>query len=260
METYGRSPAMQVLPALKTLNAEKATFLKVGHRAADPTLLTYDDGLVDPTMKPGAINKGGMSAEGKPLIGILPTGQIQVTKEMMDEERSLINDAFLVTLFQILTETPTMTATEVIERTNEKGILIAPTVGRQQSEYLGPLIHRELDLLSRMKQLPPMPDVIRENKGEYNVVYTSLSPAPSERRTWLVSSAPCRASRSGQRDAGRFTSRRVQLRCRCPRNRDDPGRAGTLAERRRDDRGQAQGPRSAGEQQQQIQACPPKPQ
>jgi hypothetical protein len=173
METYGRSPAMQVLPALKTLNAEKATFLKVGHRAADPTLLTYDDGLIDPTMKPGAVNKGGMSAEGRPLIGILPTGQIQVTKEMMDEERSLINDAFLVTLFQILTETPTMTATEVIERTNEKGILIAPTVGRQQSEYLGPLIHRELDLLSRMRRLPPMPAIIKDNKGEYNVVYTS---------------------------------------------------------------------------------------
>lgn len=173
METYGRSPAMQVLPALKTLNAEKATYLKVGHRAADPTLLTYDDGLVDPTMKPGAINKGGMNADGKPLIGILPTGQIQVTKEMMDEERVLINDAFLVTLFQILTETPTMTATEVIERTNEKGILIAPTVGRQQSEYLGPLIHRELDLLSRMKRLPEMPDIIRENEGQYNVVYTS---------------------------------------------------------------------------------------
>jgi hypothetical protein len=173
METYGRSPAMEVLPALKTLNAEKTTFLKVGHRAADPTLLTYDDGLIDPTMKPGAVNKGGMNADGKPLIGILPTGQIQVTKEMMDEERALINDAFLVTLFQILTETPQMTATEVIERTNEKGILIAPTVGRQQSEYLGPMIHRELDLLSRMKKFPPMPDVIREAQGEYNVVYTS---------------------------------------------------------------------------------------
>ena len=65
-----------------------------------------------------------------------------------------------------------MTATEVIERTNEKGILIAPTVGRQQSEYLGPMIHRELDLLSRMKRLPPMPDIIKRNKGEYNVVYT----------------------------------------------------------------------------------------
>lgn len=172
METYGRSPAMQVLPALKTLNAEKATFLKVGHRAADPVLLTFDDGLVDPTLKPGAVNKGGMNADGRPLIGILPTGEIQITKEMMDEERALINDAFLVTLFQILTETPTMTATEVIERTNEKGILIAPTVGRQQSEYLGPMIHRELDLLVAMRKLPPPPPVIRDH-GRYNVVYTS---------------------------------------------------------------------------------------
>jgi len=172
METYGRSPAMEVLPALKTLNAEKATFLKVGHRAADPTLLTFDDGLVDPTMKPGAINKGGVNADGRALIQVLPTGQIQVTKEMMDEERALINDVFLVTLFQILTDTPTMTATEVIERTNEKGILIAPTAGRQQSEYLGPTIHRELDLLIAMKKLPPPPPIIRQH-GQYGVVYTS---------------------------------------------------------------------------------------
>lgn len=172
-EVYGRSPAMMVLPALKTLNAEKRTFLKQGHRAADPVLLTADDGLVDMSLRPGAVNKGGMTADGKPLVSVLPTGNIQVTKEMMDEEKSLINDAFLVTLFQILTETPQMTATEVIERTNEKGILLAPTVGRQQSEYLGPMIDRELDILSSMGLLPPMPPRLKEAKGEYDVVYTS---------------------------------------------------------------------------------------
>ena len=173
MEIYGRSPAMMVLPALKTLNAEKRTFLKQGHRAGDPVLLTADDGLVDVNMTPGAMNKGGMSSDGKPLVGILPTGSIQVTKEMMDEERSLINDAFLVTLFQILTETPQMSATEVIERVNEKGILIAPTMGRQQSEYLGPLIDRELNLLADMRLLPPMPPILQEARGEYHVNYTS---------------------------------------------------------------------------------------
>lgn len=172
-ELYGRSPAMAVLPAIKTLNAEKRTFLKQGHRAADPVLLTADDGLVDFSMRPGALNKGGMSAEGRPLVGVLPTGNIQITLEMMQEERSLINDAFLVTLFQILTESPQMTATEVVERTNEKGILLAPTVGRQQSEYLGPMIDRELDLLSELGLLPPMPDILREAQGEYSVIYTS---------------------------------------------------------------------------------------
>lgn len=172
-EVYGRGPAMLVLPAIKTLNAEKRTFLKQGHRAADPVLLTADDGLVDISLRPGALNKGGMSPDGKPLIGVLPTGEIQISKEMMEDERSLIKDAFLVSLFQILTETPSMTATEVIERVNEKGILIAPTVGRQQSEYGGPMIDRELSLLASFGGLPPMPPQLREAMGEYRVEYTN---------------------------------------------------------------------------------------
>src|SRR5581483_8372605 len=172
-EIYGRGPAMFVLPALKTLNAEKRTFLKQGHRAADPVLFTSDDGVVDASLRPGALNKGGINSDGKLLVAALPTGQIQISEEMMQEEKALINDAFLVTLFQILTETPQMTATEVIERTNEKGILLAPTVGRQQSEYLGPMIEREVALLAEMHEIPPMPDVLREAKGQYNVIYSS---------------------------------------------------------------------------------------
>lgn len=172
-EVYGRSPAMMVLPALKTLNAQKRTFLKQAHRAADPVLLTADDGLIGVDLRPGALNKGGVSSAGQELVKVLPTGNIQISKEAMAEEKSLINDAFLVTLFQILTETPQMTATEVIERTNEKGILLAPTVGRQQSEYLGPMVDRELDLLAQQGLLPPMPPRLREAQGEYQVVYTS---------------------------------------------------------------------------------------
>jgi hypothetical protein len=172
-ETYGRSPAMMVLPALKTLNAQKRTFLKQGHRAVDPVLLAADDGIIDFSMRPGALNKGGVNQDGKLLVQPLPVGNLSLNKEMMDEEKSLIMDAFLVALFQILTETPTMTATEVIERTNEKGILLAPTVGRQQSEYLGPMIERELDLLIQLRMLPPMPPELAEARGEYEVVYTS---------------------------------------------------------------------------------------
>lgn len=172
-EIYGRGPAMQVLPALKTLNAEKRVFLKAGHRAGDPVLLTADDGLVDFSMRPGALNKGGMNSDGRPLVGILPTGNIQITEVMMQAESSLIKDAFLVSLFQILEESPQMTATEVVERVNEKGILLAPTVGRQQSEYLGPMIDRELDIMAELGLLPPMPPLLREAKGQYEVNYTS---------------------------------------------------------------------------------------
>jgi hypothetical protein len=171
MEVYGRGVAQLVLPSLKTLNAEKRTFLKTGHRAADPVLLVGDDGLVETVnLLPGAVNKGGMSPDGKPMIGVLPSGNIQITKEMMDEERNLINDGFLISLFQIMTETPQMSATEVIERVNEKGILLAPTVGRQHSEYIGPMTERELDLMAYLHKLPPMPPRLREAGGRYKMV------------------------------------------------------------------------------------------
>jgi hypothetical protein len=173
-EDYARGVAQNILPTLKTLNAEKKVFLKTGHRAASPPLLTRDDGLVDFSLKPDVINSGGLDENGNYLIRPLESGgKIEITKEMMDEERGIVNDSFLVSLFQILTETPQMTATEVVERINEKGILIAPDVGRQQSEYLEPMIDRELDLLVEMKKLPPMPPLLREARGEYGVVYTS---------------------------------------------------------------------------------------
>src|SRR5262245_7288997 len=86
LEVYGRGPAQMVLPALKTLNAQKRTFLKQGHRAADPVLLTADDGIVDVDLRPGALNKGGVSADGRPLITTLPVGNIDVNEKMMDME------------------------------------------------------------------------------------------------------------------------------------------------------------------------------
>jgi hypothetical protein len=173
-EVYGRSPAMDVLPAIKTLNEEKKTVLKQGHRTVDPVLLAYDDGVVDGfSLRPGAINPGGVSADGRALVQALQVGNIAIGKELMDDERMVINDAFLVTLFQILVETPQMTATEVLERTREKGILLAPTIGRQQSEYLGPVIERELDVLAQQRLIPPMPPELREAQGQYKVVYDS---------------------------------------------------------------------------------------
>jgi hypothetical protein len=46
-------------------------------------------------------------------------------------------------------------------------------VGRQQSEYLGPLIEREIDVLVRQQLLPPMPPALMEAQGEYRVEYDS---------------------------------------------------------------------------------------
>lgn len=176
-EDYGRGPVQMVLPTLKTLNAEKSIFLKQGHRAGDPIYLTTDDAMLDHEFYPGAENKGGMSSDGKKLIDILPTGNIQITKEMMDVEREILDDAFLVTLFKLALKmegNPQQSARQVVEMIEQRGIFLAPTVGRQQSEYLGGLIPREIDVLRSLNMLPPLPDVMKEAKAQiYDIIFTN---------------------------------------------------------------------------------------
>jgi hypothetical protein len=173
-ETYGRGPMMQVLPAIKTLNSEKRDFLTQGHRAVSPVLLMGDDGIVGFSMRPGAENKGGWSEDGHPLIGTLPIGDINVSKEMMDEEKLLIEAAALTDLFKVLLGDPKIyTATQIVEMMSQRGILIAPAMGRQQSEYLGSVIPRELDLMDAQGMLPPKPPALLEAKGEYHIQYSS---------------------------------------------------------------------------------------
>jgi len=173
-EDYGRGPAQMVLPELKTLNALKSAYLKQAHNAGDPTYLIADDGLMDFKSQPGAYNFGGLTSDGKKLVDILPTGQIQITDEAMSKSSKAVDDAFLVSLFPLLFEQKggQKSAREVIEMANQIGIFLAP-LGRQYGEYLGSLIDRELDLLSYLRLLPKVPDALKEAKGEYQLVYCS---------------------------------------------------------------------------------------
>ena len=66
-----------------------------------------------------------------------------------------------------------MTATEVLERTREKGALLAPTTGRQQSKVLGPMIEGELGILARAGALPELPLELQEASGEFDIEYVS---------------------------------------------------------------------------------------
>lgn len=176
-ETYGRGPAIMVLPDIKMVNEMEKTTLRAGHMAVDPPLLIFEDGaLQNFQMRPRALNFGGVDDQGRKLVHALETGaNLPWAMEMSDSKRRLINEAFLVTLFQILVETPQITATEALLRAQEKGQLLAPTMGRQQSEFLGPIIERELDILSMAGALPEPPQEVAEmlEDGLIEVEYTS---------------------------------------------------------------------------------------
>lgn len=176
-DAYGFSPAMQALPALGSVSTIKKTILKQGQKAVDPVILAHDDGVMNGGMdlRPGQVNFGAIDSQGRKLVDILPSGNFAVGEKLLEDERDDINDSFFVKLFEILVDKPDMTATEVIERAADKASLLAPTMGRLQSEYLGPLIEREIDVLDEIGLLRdlPMPPELVEAQGEYNVVYTS---------------------------------------------------------------------------------------
>ena len=174
-EVYGRSPAMTVLPDIKMLNEMSKTVMRAAHKIVDPPLLLQEDGaLAAFDLRPGALNYGGVNDQGQQLVHALQTNaRVDIGMDMMEQRRKVINDAFLVTLFQILVESPQMTATEAMLRAQEKGALLAPTMGRQQSEFLGPLIEREIDILARAGILPPMPKALLEQGGLVDIEYVS---------------------------------------------------------------------------------------
>lgn len=176
-EHYGRSPAAVAYPAIRTLNEQKKTVLRAGQKAVDPPLLLSEEGaLTNFNLRAGALNYGTLSGDGTPLVQplkITDAGGFQIGKELMDMEAQAINDAFLVSLFQILVQNPTMTATEALIRAQEKGMLIAPAMGRQQSEFLGPQIVREIDILHHAGLLPPPPEQLLESGKGLKIEYTS---------------------------------------------------------------------------------------
>jgi hypothetical protein len=161
------------------LNEMAKTDIRAAHKLIDPPLLLHDDGMLGGgamtiNMTPGGLNMGGVSRDGRALIQPLQTGaRVDIAEAKMEQRRQSIDNAFLVTLFQILVDTPRMTATEALIRAQEKGMLLTPTMGRQQSEALGPQIERELELLQSHQMLPPLPPALEEAGGDYEIIYDS---------------------------------------------------------------------------------------
>jgi len=169
-EIYGRSPAWTVLSDIKTLNQMRKITLRSAHKVTDPAILTTDDGWLDTT--PGKVNPGMLDYNGRAMAQAFNSGaRVDFGIEAENLVRSTVKDAFLSNLYEILMQRPQMTATEVMTITQERGVLLSPTMGRQQSEALGPQIAREIDILDNFGVLPPPPQELID--AEYEIEYDS---------------------------------------------------------------------------------------
>ena len=158
-EIYGRSPAMTALPDVKMLNEMSKTTIKAAQKQVDPPLLVPDDGFLLPVRTvPGGLNfyRSGTRDRIEPLnIGANnPLGL-----NMEQQRRDSIRAVFYVNQL-MMQDGPQMTATEVIQRNEEKMRLLGPVLGRLQSELLKPLIDRVFAILLRNNMLPQAPEFL----------------------------------------------------------------------------------------------------
>jgi len=178
-ESYGRGPAMKVLPTIKALNEMKKTVIRAAQMAVAPPIMLSDDASLQAfSVRSNALNHGYVDNNGRPMAVPFNSGaRVDIGIDLMNAEREAINDAFFVTLFRILVEEPQITATEAMLRAQEKGQLLAPTMGRIQAELLGPCVEREVDILAMSGTLEavcgPMPPELIEAGGEFKLEYQS---------------------------------------------------------------------------------------
>ena len=151
-ETYGRTPAMDVLPTVKLLQRIEKAGIQSLELTIRPPLLAADDGVMSPiSLKQGAINTvrwDSMQGAGAPVRPMLTGSRPDIAEEAMEARRARVRRGMLEGLFNFARD-PRMTATQVIEIRGQVQQQTEPLLGFEQTGDLGPTIDRMFPVMQR---------------------------------------------------------------------------------------------------------------
>ncbi len=153
-EVYGRSPVMKTLPDIKTANKVVELILKNASISVTGIWQAEDDGVLNPAninLVPGAIIPKAVGSKG--LTPLEAPGKFDVSQLVIEDLRKRIRHALLGDMLGEPTN-PTMTATEVLVRSDEMMRILGATYGRLQTELLTPLIERAVSILRKRGEIP----------------------------------------------------------------------------------------------------------
>ena len=160
-DIYGHSPGMEALGAVKQLQHQQLRKAQcIDYQTKPPLQVPVSMKNRDVDTLPGGINYVDVSG---PNMGIRSAFEVQLNLSHllpdMEETRERIRSAFYADLFLMLATQPIsrMTATEIVERHEEKLLMIGPVIERLHNELLEPLIDRTFAYLVKANALPPAP-------------------------------------------------------------------------------------------------------
>ncbi len=165
-DSYGRGPGMEALASSKMLQQLEKRTAQAIDKVLNPPM------VADVSMKnePASLLPGGvtyvanMAQSGfKPAYQVPPDIRGAQEKIQLCEQR--INRAFFADLFLMISQLDTVrTATEIVERKQEKMLMLGPFLERSQFELINPMIERVFALMHRARLIPPAP---REIAGSH---------------------------------------------------------------------------------------------
>ena len=168
-EEYGRSPALKAMPDIKMLNRLEFQLLKAVSKATDPPMIVPSDAFLLPLKtSPGAVNYKEPGSD--PIEKIEVSSSFQWPEKKAEEKRTSIRKMFYNDFLRMEKENVEMTAYEVQDRREEKLRLLAPMLGRQEMELLGPMLTLSYLLLAKHAIIPPAPPQL---KGGMKIEYQS---------------------------------------------------------------------------------------
>ena len=163
-ESYGRGPAWDAIRDIKLLNRFGKTALQAGQRHADPPLMLPSEMKNKYDRRAGAVNY--YEDPNRLPFQVNERSNYPIQQEMINEKRQVIRQAFSVDFFLMLqNQTREMTATETIERQNEKVAILGAAIGRFQTEALRPIIDMVYDISYNAGRMPEPPDIVKERYG-----------------------------------------------------------------------------------------------
>lgn len=153
---YAQSAVMNALSEIKGLNAMRKATLKGTQMYLDPPSMVAHDGVMNrPNLNPGRMNYGMLDSQGRARIQFLSNGtRPDFITEILKYDRDSVNDALYINMFQILINSPNMTATEALIRANEKGELLGPAGSKIQTA-MARLVDREGGIIERKGAFRP---------------------------------------------------------------------------------------------------------
>lgn len=162
-DIYGRGPGWYALGDIKSMYRMKKDLFLTTNKIADPPM-EAGPGMETINTLPGGLSRRGAGLDSGLRPAWQPSGDpVSPLRLLIQEMKQSIASNFYADLFMMMINSPDgdKTAREIVERHDEKMLMLGPVLSRVEQDMLGPAITRTFEIAFRAKLIPPPPPEIQ---------------------------------------------------------------------------------------------------